>query len=196
LFDYGGFLAQIGFTSEAHEIGKRLIALDPLSARSYVPDATAFYSARQYAECVKATERVLALAPGSPAALAQVGDCFVNLGRFDQARSEFAQMPLDDVFRVTGEGILDERSGNHAASEAAAERVQRLFGGAASYQLTQIRAQRGEKDAAFAALAEAVALPDPGIISLLVDPYLDPLRGDERFSQIRSKINFPPGLPG
>jgi serine/threonine-protein kinase len=196
LFDYAGFLSQIGFTSEAHKIGKEIIALDPLSARSYVPDATAFYSARQYVEGVKATERVLALMPDAAAALAQLADCFVNLGKFDQARRAFEQMPADDVFRITGEAILNVRLGNRDAAKAAADKVQRLYDGAASYQVAQIHAQRGDKDAAFAALAEAIVTPDPGLIALLVDPYMDPLRGDERFSAIKVKINFPPGLPG
>jgi hypothetical protein len=85
--------------------------------------------------------------------------------------------------------------GNHSASGEAVQKLQLMFGSAVSYQLAQLQAQRGQADAAFAALDEAVALPDGGLVSLLVDPYLDPLRKDPRFSRIRSKISFPAGLP-
>ena len=71
-----------------------------------------------------------------------------------------------------------------------------MFGSAASYQLAQLQAQRGQADAAFAALEAAVALPDAGLVFLPVDPFLDPIRKDPRFHQIRSSIPFPPGLPG
>jgi serine/threonine-protein kinase len=195
LHTYGVFLAQVGFTSEAHQVGKQLIAIDPLNGRSYVPDAQAYYSAHHFPEAITATKKLLSFRPGAAPALSELADSFINLGRLNEARETLAQMPADDLFRITGEAILNARLGNHDAAKAAAETIERVYGGAASYQLAQIHAQQGDKDAAFAALAQAIATPDPGLISLLVDPYLDPLRGDERFSQIRSKINFPPGLP-
>lgn len=194
LCDYGRFLAQIGLTEEAHKIGRQVIAIDPLNVRSYVPDAQAFYSARHYPEAIKATQRVLLFAPASPPALAQLGDSLLCLAQLEQARTVFKQMQPDDVFRITGEGILAQRSGNPAAAKGAAEMIHRMFGSASSYQLAELQAQRGERDLAFTALAEAVTQPDPGLISLLVDPFLDPLRSDPRFAAIKSKIHYPPGL--
>lgn len=194
--DYGGFLGQIGFPDEAHAMGARAIALDPLNGRSYVPDAVAFYSARQFKDAIVAAHRVLTFHPGAPPALNSLGNSFLNLGNLKEARAAYAQMPADDVFRLTSEGILDERIGNHAASARAVEKIERMFGDASSYQLAEVQAQRGQKDAAFAALDRALRTPDPGLISLLVDPFLDPIRSDPRFDQFRHKIDFPPGLPG
>jgi serine/threonine-protein kinase len=195
LGDYGRFLAQLGFADRAHVIGKQVIALDPLNSRSYTVDAAAYYSARRFPEAITTTEKILSLAPGVPVALVQVADCLIMLGKYDEARAVLAQIPGDDAFRLTTEGILDERMGNHSASGEAVQKLQLMFGSAVSYQLAQLQAQRGQADAAFAALDEAVALPDGGLVSLLVDPYLDPLRKDPRFSRIRSKISFPAGLP-
>lgn len=196
LGDYARFLAQVGFYNEAHTLGKRVVALDPLNGRSYAADAQAFYSARDYAATVGAVHKLLQYAPGVAAPLALLGDALINLGKFDQAGAIFRQMPADDLFRLTGEGILDERIGNHAASKQAADEIERTNGAAASYQLAQLHAQRGEPDLAFAALNDGIALPDPGLISLLVDPFLDPIRADQRFASVRSKIDFPAGLPG
>lgn len=55
----------------------------------------------------------------------------------------------------------------------------------------QIQAQRGQHDSAFAALNLALRTPDPGLITLLSDPFLDPIRSDPRFARLRSKIDFP-----
>ena len=194
LNSYGIFLAQIGFAAEAHKIGARLIAIDPLSARSYVPSAQAYYSARRFAECVTAAQKLVSLQPGAPPALALLGDALVNLGRFDEARAAYDQISGDDLFRRTGEGIVNERAGNHVASAKAVELIEAKEGTAASYQQAQLRAQRGESDLAFVALNNAIAVPDPGLIFLLVDPFLDPIRSDPRFEAVRNKINFPAGL--
>jgi len=58
-----------------------------------------------------------------------------------------------------------------------------------------LHAQRHDLNAAFAGLDRARKVRDPGLVILLTDPFLDPLRGDPRFRNFRSKINFPPGLP-
>jgi serine/threonine-protein kinase len=195
LGDYSRFLAQVGFTDEAHRIGKQVVALDPLNGRSYAADGQAYYSARKYSDAVRAVQRLLTIAPGAVAPLVLLSYSLINLGRFDQARAVLTEMPADDVFRMTGEGILDEKLGDHARSGAVVENVEKEYGAAAAYQLAQLHAQRAEADLAFAALGEAIALPDPGLISLVVDPFLDPIRNDPRFGVVRRRIRFPPGLP-
>jgi len=195
LQSYGFFLGQIGFATEAHKIAKQLIVLDPLNARSYVPDAQAFYASRDFTHAVAASRKLLSLQPGAPPALALLGDALQNLHRFDEAREAYQQIPASDLFRLTSEGILDERLGNHAESKRALDAIQQTSGIAASYQLAQLHAERGESDLAFSALNDALALPDPGLITLLVDPFLDPIRSDPRFPTVRKRINFPPGLP-
>jgi hypothetical protein len=67
-----------------------------------------------------------------------------------------------------------------------------MFGGAASFQLAELRAQRGEADATFAALERARRVGDPGLVILLTDPFLDAIRSDPRFVEFRRKISFPP----
>ena len=194
LGDYGRFLGQLGLADEAHKIGRQVISLDPLNGRSYVPDAQAFYAARQYPQAINAIRRLLLFSPGTPPAMAQLADSLLCGGDLGKAASVYRQIAPDDVFRITGEGILAQRLGNYQAAKQAAEKIKRMFGSASSYQLAELQAQRGEQDLAFAALADAVALPDPGMISLLNDPFLDPLRPDPRFAAIKRKIHYPPEL--
>lgn len=191
LDDYGHFLGTLGRTDAALQLGRRVIAIDPLNARSYSVDSAALFYGRRYAEATQATQKVLDLTPASPPALMQMGDSLMLLGRFDAARATYAKVAANDVFRLTSEGILEERLGNHSIAAAAARKIQQVYGAAASYQLAEIQAQRGDKDAAFAALQEGLALPDPGMIAIRTDPFLDPLRSDPRFQAILNKMDFP-----
>jgi TolB-like protein/Tfp pilus assembly protein PilF len=191
LDNYCHFLGLLGYTRRALELGARVVSIDPLNSRSYNVIAGALYYGHRYADAAQEVTKVLALTPENSPALMLQGDSFFMLGRYDAARASYVKTAADSVFRLTSEGVLDERLGNHSASAAAANKIRQLFGDAASYQLAQIEAQRGKKDAAFAALQQALELPDPGIISIRTDPFLDPLRSDARFQAILKKIDFP-----
>jgi len=191
LGDYGRFLGFVGHFDRALDYGKRVIAIDPLNARSYSIEMITYFYARQYGQCVETAHRLLSLAPGSVPARVTMGDALVELGKFADARAAYAKIDADDVFRLTSEGVLDERLGDHTASAAAVAKVERLYGGAASYQLAQLHAQRRETDAALAALEMGWQVKDPGLASMRVDPFLDPIRSDRRFKAVAEKLNFP-----
>ena len=51
-------------------------------------------------------------------------------------------------------------------------------------------AQRGEPDAALQRLEAARRLGDSGLIYARNDPFLDPVRGDPRFTRLLQGIGF------
>ena len=61
-----------------------------------------------------------------------------------------------------------------------------------SYQYAQIYAQWGQTDAAIDWLEKGVKVLDPGVESMKVDPFLDPLRGSPRFQALERALKFPP----
>jgi serine/threonine-protein kinase len=189
--DYGRFLAFIGKFDQALELGKRVVAIDPLNARSYSVEVSVYFYSRRYLECVEASRSQVRRAPESVPPKITLGDSLVQLGKYADARAVYEKIADDDVFRLTSEGILDERMGNHAASAAAVRKVEQLYGGAASYQLAQLHAQRHETDAAIAALEMGWQVKDPGLSSMGVDPFLDPIRNDPRFETIVKRLNYP-----
>ena len=71
------------------------------------------------------------------------------------------------------------------------ERLEQLYGEAASFQYAEIYASLGDLDRAFAALDRAWQIKDPGLLGLKVDPFLDPLRRDPRFDALLDTIGFP-----
>ncbi len=77
-----------------------------------------------------------------------------------------------------------------APDRALAELV-RLYGDASQYQIAEVYAQRRAPDLAFAAIARAWDLGDPGLMDFKADPLLAPLRSDPRFATWLRKIGFP-----
>jgi hypothetical protein len=59
------------------------------------------------------------------------------------------------------------------------------------YEIALVYAGLGEKDLAFEWLERAYNERDKGLISLRVDPPLDPLRSDPRFQELVRRMNFP-----
>ena len=81
--------------------------------------------------------------------------------------------------------------GDRAAADRALAALIAIDDGTFGYQFGQVRAQRGELDLAFAALDQAWNARDPGLSSLLADPFLDPLRSDPRYHALVARIDFP-----
>jgi hypothetical protein len=71
-------------------------------------------------------------------------------------------------------------------------KVRSALGDTATFQYAQINAQRGGKAEALTCLASAYKLRDSGPSSLKVDRFLDPIRNEPQFKDIKSKLNFPP----
>ena len=113
------------------------------------------------------------------------------LGRTGEARKAYAEIPQDDVFRLTGEAIIAARLGDRSTSLENIRMVEQSYGDAASYQYGQIYAQLGDADQAFAALDLAWQIKDAGLLSAKVDPFLDPIRRDPRFARLLAKVGFP-----
>jgi tetratricopeptide (TPR) repeat protein len=191
LTDYGRFLAFLGKTAPAISLGRRAVAIDPLNARSYSIEAVALFYGRRYAQSAEASLKMLSLAPDSRPASIMRGDSLLQLGKYSEARAAYSKVPADDAFRLTSEGILDERQGNHAASAAAVHRIEQLYGAAASYQLAELHAQRGEAGPAIAALEQGLKARDPGLGAIPADPFLDPIRSDARFKDLVRRLDFP-----
>jgi tetratricopeptide (TPR) repeat protein len=88
--------------------------------------------------------------------------------------------------------LVYEKLGQHEAARAAlaiAMEAQKDF---SSYQYAQIYAQWGEPQKAIDWLQRGVNIRDPGVESMKIDPFLDPLRGETRFQAMLRELKFPP----
>lgn len=188
---YATALAQLGRTQEALALAARAVALDPLDVAGRSSQARILFFARRYAEAETVARDVLATAPKRNNTRMVLGDSLLMQDNSVAARGEYAKLPTDSPFRVTGEALAIARGGDRAGAEAALVKMQQNLGDLWSYQYSEILAQLGESDRAFAALDRAWAVRDPGLMSLRADPFLDSLRRDPRFKALETKLNFP-----
>lgn len=188
---YGSLLNQIGRHNEALatiEAAERLDPLDPL-----VTEAHAFnlYQARRYPEAVAFSRRALQTMPTRNRIHTSLGNTLLMLGHIDEARREYLAVPPDNLYRMIGLAFAAARSGNPASAEQQRASIVGRYGDSAHYQYAQIDAQMGKRDRAFSELELAWKFRDPGLASIKVDAFVDPLRTDPRYAAVIAKLNFP-----
>ncbi len=188
---YSGFLSQMGDAADAIRLAEQAAALDPLDHFSYSHLAAVLFNARRYADSVSSLEKIKRDSPQLFNAPVTLGNGLMMLGRTEEAARSYAGRQPDDPFRLVGEAVLAARGGDRAGALRKMERLKALYGEAASYQHGQIHAQLGDMDEALTHLERAWDIKDSGLLSIRVDPWLDPLRKQPRFAALMKRLNFP-----
>lgn len=182
--NYGYAMSSIGKPEEALRHVDEALALDPLNSASHRAHVFALFHARRYAEAVRYSQKLQQDSPGLFRFPVLLGHALLMLGRTQEAVVEFGQ-------DITGEALLAARSGNRElaiARLAALKERHREFG---NFDSARIYAQLGEMDAAIEALNRAWEVRESGLLNLVVDPYLDPLRGDSRYAALVNRLGLP-----
>lgn len=189
---YGFFLIQTGRVANGLTLADRAIALDPLNPRTHTARNAGLFHSERYEEAIRSFHRVVQLAKVPPnLAIVRIGECHMLLGNFKMAQASFERVPAEDIFRLTAEAILNARMGNGIKSDDRLANLRIRYGDLAAYQQAEVLAQQRETNAAFAALNHAMSNRDPGLLSLTVDTYLNPLHVDPRFKRLATKLGFP-----
>ena len=183
------FEALMGRGSEALRLARLAQQLDPLSSRVLVTTAYIQLHTGHAETAVRALQAEMARNPGHPLTLEQLGYALIATERPAEAITVAAELVPDSWQRETIEAMATARLGDRPASDRALAALGRQED--IQYQLVEVHAQRGEIDAAFAALARAFAVRDTGLLQLKTDPLLATLRDDPRFSVMLRNIGFP-----
>jgi len=180
-----------GDQDESLRSADKVLDLNPLDPDSYANKVGALLDARRYTEAVAFAEETKRKSPDLFTDPLLLGICLVMVGRLKDAQEQFAKGKPEQWERLAGEAIAFARAGDKAAVEQKVQRMQQIFGDAASYQYSEIFAQTGDRQRALAALDSAWAIRDGGLINIRVDPFLDPIRNEPRFQAIVKRMNFP-----
>ena len=189
--EYARFLAAIGLERDAYQWAQRGIEADPLNPRAHQSKIFVLFCDHHYAQAIDASRALLRWSPGRSSTLTRLGECLMLTGKLDEAAAAYAQANPDYPARIVGEAIIAARRGDRAGSDRGIERLRDLFSDNADYRIAGILAQRGDKDAALAALGRAIRVQDPGVVALPTDPFIDPLRDDPLFKQLAQSPDFP-----
>ena len=169
---------------------RRIVELDPLNPLMHAHVAWHHYMARDFAEALTQSERVVRMEPSFHWGHFFAGWAHERLGRPQEAiRSlqEAVRCSSNSPVMLAGLGhafgvVQDRREARRVLTQL--ERV-RGDKGLFAYEIGLIHAALAENDAAFEWFSRAVRERSGWIAYLHVDPRLDELRADHRFQQLQ-----------
>ncbi|TPE58789.1 TIR domain-containing protein [Sandaracinobacter neustonicus] len=167
----------------------RAATLDPLNPSVFKAQGLIRYARGDWEGAIESASHALEINPQRSSLHGDIGNALVQLNRLDEAEAAFAK-EKNGLLALPGRAIVAARRGDMAASNAALAQLLRDHGDNGFYQQAQVLAQQGRKADALDALEKAHAAGDSGLVTLDVDPYLAPLRGDPRFGKLLATIGF------
>ncbi|WP_067615125.1 TIR domain-containing protein [Novosphingobium sp. FSW06-99] len=183
LGQYAYFAARTGRLAEGIAAIERKIDLDRLNPLTYESKGLFLYCAKRFAEAARLFGQALAMSPGLSHAQSSLGFALLCQGELTAARAAFVAEP-DERQRLTGLALVDRRLKAMPAARQSLDMLAHKFGDATLYLQAMVLAQWGETDRALDALEKARAANTPGLAWALVEPMLDPLRGQARFKRL------------
>jgi TolB-like protein len=185
---YGHFAVLMGHTEAGVTAARRAVVLNPLDAWTRSVYSQTLFYAHRYGEAIASYQDDLVLNPDDPDAYSMSGVAHYALGNLQEARSSCEVKPSDSN---TCLAVTYARLGRHADAEAVLEKFKATNGNDAAYEYAEIFAQWGNTAKALEWLQVALRMREPVLVSLKVDPLLDPLRNEPRFQAIERGLNFP-----
>ena len=146
----------------AIRILRHVLDIHPRFSNAYVNLATAYTALGECGPAVEAADQALALSNQEPGIFSYVGSAYAACGREQRAAESLA------------------------AAHAADGSLQFPFNAALTYVTL------GRFEEAFRSLEVAYTEGDEWMATLTVDPRLDPIRSDPRYSELVRRMRFPP----
>jgi TolB-like protein/Tfp pilus assembly protein PilF len=190
LLQYAGLLALFGKIPESLVASKKATELDPLSVWAWHSLGGALMEAGQMEQARAALSHALTIQPDSTNSYMTLGDLELLQGRPQVALELFHRS--DTVWRLIGEAKAEHSLGHEEQSRRALDELTARWAHTAAYQIAQVHAWRGDKDAAFEWLERAYVQRDGSLPTIRTDDFLTSLRTDPRFAAIVKKLGLPP----
>lgn len=167
----------------------RAVALDPLNPTVFKMQGLIHFARGDYAGAIPPARRALEINPARATIHGDIGNALLMLGRIDEAAASFAREKAE-MLAIPGRAFVAARRGDAAGIAAAFKELVAAAGDNGLYQQAQVLAQWGKTAEALAALARARAEQDAGLVLLLNDPFLAPLRGTPDFAALLRQLHF------
>jgi tetratricopeptide (TPR) repeat protein len=186
----GGYAAFLGRFDAAMESLRRSQILDPLNNDVQYALGQAYFSARRYDDAIASMKTYLAKAADDRDGVGVLGLAYVAKGDLEGGRKTCEATP-DQWATQLCLAVAYDKLGRRDDSERMIAKMRAGYGDSASYQYSEIYAQRGDIHRALESLDTAARVHDPGLVSLKTDPLVDPLRKEPRFQAILKQLDFP-----
>ncbi len=190
---YSHWFLNMGDLDKSIRMISRAAELDPVSQAIIKDKGIALYYNRQFDSAIELALKTLELDPLYPAAHRLLSLSYQGTGRFDEAIAENAKwgkltgnrletkFGLAQLYAVSGKrqeakDLVRDIENNKSMSD-------NVYRG-----LALVHAALGENDRAFEMLEKSYELREESLLSLKVDPKMEPLHSDPRFSKLLMKI--------
>src|ERR1043166_4042692 len=192
---YSQWFVDMGRLEESLEMISRAAELDPVSQAILKDKGLTLYYNRQYEEAIEMARKTLELDPNYAAAHRLLSLAYQGKERFDESITEnekWGRLTGNKVETAITLAQLYAVSGKADEARNLIEDVKRnkLVAEQIHRGLALVHAALGEIDIAFECLEESYEHHEESILSLKVDPKMDPLRSDSRFLALLKKIEI------
>lgn len=196
---YSVFLMATGRKTEGLKQIQLALRIDPLSPAINSTLAFHHYHSGRYDEAAKQFAIALEMSRDFPPARFWLGRTYQELGQFEEAIREFRWIADNQCGWPVAIAALGHAAGIAGRRTEAIEALEELHRLSAtkyvtSYCIALVHAGLGDRDSAFAALFRAFEERSNWMVWLRHDPRWTPLRDDARFSDLVTRIGFPPRL--
>lgn len=193
---YGFTLAYLGKFEEAIAEEKRALELDPVSAITNWEAGFVFSLARQYDQAIDQQRKALELDPNFLPARNQLGNLYIYKSRYQDGISEFEKVLAispGNTPALAGVGYAYALTGRKAGAQKVLGQMNEL--GKQQYFPAYYRVRTyvalGEKGKAFEWLEKSYQ--ERSVLGQIrIDPVLNPLRSDPRFTDLLRRMNLQP----
>jgi len=193
---YSHLLTALGRTEESLAASRRALELSPLSPAMSTHLGWHHLIAKEYDLAAEALDRAVTLDPTAPDAHYHLALLKAARGDYAAAESHLGRVPAPAADRpaIRAElGRIYALSGRTEEARRIRDELRELAmsGYVPSYQLAHLTLALGEVERAVALLGEAAADRDEAVVYLRVDPRLDRLRDDRRFTRLVRRLGLP-----
>lgn len=189
-FSVGRMLATVGKLQPAIELTRQALATEPLQAGWYNWLAAYLSALGRLDDAERAVGRSLELQPGSVNYHQTLAIIQIQRGN-EQAALAVADQQTPGRFQDTTRALARQLGGDRSAADAALKTLNDRYDGSAAYQVAEIYALRNDAKETFEWLDRAWSSRDPGITSLLFDPFILRYKDDPRFAAFCRKVGLP-----
>jgi TolB-like protein/Tfp pilus assembly protein PilF len=192
-FSLGTLLATLGEVEPAIGLTRQALATDPLQVRWYYWLGRYLSGVQRLDEAERANRRAIELQPDASGNHQLLTMIEVQRGNA-QAALAAAQQEPPGWRRDFALALAQQIGGNQSVADAALKTLIEKDAGLAAYQVAEVYALRNDVEATFEWLDRALSIRDPGIESLLFDPFILRYKDDPRFAAFCRKVGLP--VPG
>ncbi|HEX8495181.1 MAG TPA: protein kinase [Pyrinomonadaceae bacterium] len=192
---YGWYLALVGRLDEAIAQIKKADELDPLSLEINSDLGLSFFFAGQYERALEQFQKALEEEPDSIWTRFFLGWSFGQMGQLEKAVAEYkkARQLDESPLIIAALGHAYALLGRYDEAQDALDEMKELSTRRhiSPYLFTIIYVALGDYDRAFAELEKDYENRSEALAWLKVDPRLDPLRSDPRFTDLQRRVGLP-----